>query len=158
MYPQPSISDFSDNNQGVVIDGIEVGRFVEEMSPHVRQPVRQTGPRERRTQKQRSDDRQAQNEPKVELVLYTSAESEKSQRAVRAVKEVLKRYDISQVRFSMCDLSQRPQDGEIDDVVFTPTLVKQSPGPRTSIIGNLEREDVLCELLDASGVDRRWDD
>jgi hypothetical protein len=63
------------------------------------------------------------------------------------------------VKFSTCDLSERPQDGEVDAVLFTPTLVKQGPGPRTSIIGNLQQEDILKELLDTSGVDRRrWDD
>jgi hypothetical protein len=36
--------------------------------------------------------------------------------------------------------------------------VKQGPGPRTSIIGNIEQHEALTDLLDASGVDRRWDD
>jgi hypothetical protein len=103
-------------------------------------------------------DNQKPQEPKIEIVLYTSPESEKSRRAMRAVEKVLKRYNAAQVRFTTCDLSQRPQDGEADSVVFTPTLVKQGPGPRTAIIGNLEREEILCDLLDASGVDRRWDD
>jgi circadian clock protein KaiB len=102
-----------------------------------------------------SDDAPPPAPPKIDLVLYTSPESEKSQRALRAVREVLAQYDSSQVNFSTCDLSTRPQDGEVDSVVFTPTLVKQGPGPRTSIIGNLDQEEVLKDLLDSSGVDRR---
>jgi circadian clock protein KaiB len=97
--------------------------------------------------------------PKIEIVLYVSAASEKSRKALRAIQSVLEYYVSSQVKFSTCDLAQSPQDGEVDSVVFTPTLVKQGPGPRTSIIGNLEQEDILKDLLDASGVDRRrWDD
>jgi circadian clock protein KaiB len=97
--------------------------------------------------------------PKIDLVLYLSAESEKSQKALRAVREVLSQYVASQVKFSTCDLSKSPQDADADSVVFTPTLVKQGPGPRTSIIGNLNQKDVLTDLLDASGVERRpWDD
>jgi circadian clock protein KaiB len=97
--------------------------------------------------------------PKIEIVLYTSAASEKSQKALRVIKDVLDMYVSAQVKFSTCDLSQSPQEGEVDSVVFTPTLVKQGPGPRTSIIGNLDQEEVLKDLLDASGVDRRrWDD
>ena len=97
--------------------------------------------------------------PKIEIVLYTSAESEKSQKALRVIQGVLDMYNSAQVKFSTCDLSQSPQDGEVDSVVFTPTLVKQGPGPRTSIIGNLDQEEILKDLLDASGVDRRrWDD
>jgi circadian clock protein KaiB len=97
--------------------------------------------------------------PRIDLVLYTSAASERSQRAVRAVRHVLDEYVAAQVKFETCDLSVRPQDGEADSVVFTPTLVKQGPGPRTSIIGNLDHEEILRELLDASGVERlRYDD
>jgi circadian clock protein KaiB len=97
--------------------------------------------------------------PKIEIVLYTSAASAKSQKALRAIQGVLEMYVAAQVKFSTCDLSVRPQDGEVDSVVFTPTLVKQGPGPRTSIIGNLDQEEILKDLLDASGVDRRrWDD
>ena len=97
--------------------------------------------------------------PKIEIVLYVSAASEKSQKALRAIQGVLDLYVAAQVKFTTCDLSQRPADGEVDSVVFTPTLVKQGPGPRTSIIGNLSHEEILKDLLDASGVDRRrWDD
>jgi circadian clock protein KaiB len=106
----------------------------------------------------KSDDA-ADPPPKIDLVLYTSAASAKSQKALRAVREVLAQYVSSQVKFSTCDLSTSPQDAEADSVVFTPTLVKQGPGPRTSIIGNLDQEEILKDLLDASGVDRRrWDD
>jgi circadian clock protein KaiB len=114
---------------------------------------RQTVPR-----RQKAHDRAAAP-PKIEIVLYVSAASEKSQKALRAIQSVLENYVSAQVKFSTCDLAQRPQDGEVDSVVFTPTLVKQGPGPRTSIIGNLDQEDILKDLLDASGVDRRrWDD
>jgi two-component system response regulator GlrR len=42
-------------------------------------------------------------------------------------------------------------------VVFTPTLVKRGPGPRTWVIGNLDQTEVLIDLLDVNGVDRRRD-
>ena len=97
--------------------------------------------------------------PRIEMVLYMSAASEKSQKALRAIQTVLENYVAAQVKFSTCDLAKTPENGEADSVVFTPTLVKQGPGPRTSIIGNLDQEDILKDLLDASGVDRRrWDD
>ena len=98
--------------------------------------------------------------PRIDLVLYVSAASEKSRKALRAIQSVLELYVSSQVKFATCDLSERPQEGEVDAVLFTPTLVKLGPGPRTSIIGNLDHhQDILTDLLDASGVDRRrWDD
>ena len=94
---------------------------------------------------------------KIDLVLYTSASSEKCQKAIRTVHAVLERYDTSQVRFSICDLSGRPQSAEEDSVVFTPTLVKRGPGPRTWIVGNLDQPDLLVDLLEVSGVERKKD-
>jgi circadian clock protein KaiB len=94
---------------------------------------------------------------KIELVLYTSASSEKCQKALRTIRDVLDRYDTSQVKFSICDLSGRPSLGDADSVVFTPTLVKRGPGPRTWIVGNLDQTDLLVDLLDVSGVDRKRD-
>src|SRR5262249_30862766 len=94
---------------------------------------------------------------KIELVLYTSAASEKCQKALRTIRDVLDQYDTSQVKFTVCDLSGRPSLGDADSVVFTPTLVKRGPGPRTWIVGNLDQADLLVDLLDVSGVDRKRD-
>src|SRR3954463_10633467 len=92
---------------------------------------------------------------RIELVLYTSPASEKCQKAIRAIQDVLVNYNRAQVRFTICDLSQ--SCGQEDPVVFTPTLVKRGPGPRTWIIGNLEQPELLMDLLDVSGVERRRD-
>jgi hypothetical protein len=135
------------------IDEIE-HRLSQKMSPARRRLVGRAG----LPLRGKADDHGRGTAPRIELVLYTSPSSEKSRRAVRAIREILKRYDASQVKLTTCDLSVNPQDGDVDSVLFTPTLVKQGPGPRTSIIGNLEQPDALRDLLDASGVDRRWDD
>jgi CheY-like chemotaxis protein len=92
---------------------------------------------------------------KVELVLYTSAASEKCQRAIRSIQQVLENYERDQVSFTICDLSDNPEAGDADAVIFTPTLVKRGPGPRTWIVGNLDQPELLVDLLEVSGVDRR---
>lgn len=103
-----------------------------------------------------NDDGGPKNHHKIELVLYTSPASEKCQKAIRTVREVLEHYDASQVRFTICDLSRGPYADD-DAVVFTPTLVKRGPGPRTWIVGNLDQPELLIDLLDVSGVARRRD-
>jgi CheY-like chemotaxis protein len=105
----------------------------------------------------RDGGRPANPAPKIELVLYTSQASEKCLKAIRTVRSVLEQYDIKQVNFKICDLSTHTPNGEDDSVVFTPTLVKRGPGPRTWIIGNLDQPDLLIDLLDMSGVNRRRD-
>lgn len=95
---------------------------------------------------------------KIDLVLYTSASSEKCRKAIRAVREVLDRYDDRQVSFAICDLAGHLAQAEADSVVFTPTLVKRGPGPRTWIVGNIDQPDLVVDLLEMSGVDRKTDD
>lgn len=94
---------------------------------------------------------------RLELVLYTSAASEKSQRALRTLHRVMDKFNASQVKLTIKDLSAMPSSGEEDSVVFTPTLVKRGPGPRTWIIGNLDQDDLLIDLFEVSGVDRKRD-
>lgn len=94
-------------------------------------------------------------ESKIELVLYISPASEKCQKAIRTVRDVLEHYDMAQVKFSVRDLAQRAEEADEDAVVFTPTLVKRGPGPRTWIVGSLDAPDLLIDLLEVSGVDRR---
>ena len=42
----------------------------------------------------------------------------------------------------------------IDLILYTPTLVKRGPGPRPWIVGNLDQDEFLIDLLELSGVDR----
>ncbi|MBI3046746.1 MAG: hypothetical protein HYY76_00390 [Acidobacteria bacterium] len=119
----------------------DVDAVLERMADLAGENRRRTGhPRERSSPHPElsARDHRLHAPPRIDLILYTSAVSEKSQRALRAVKEVLKEYEPGQVNFSTSDLSVRPQDAEADSVVFTPTLVKHGPGPRTAIIGNLK--------------------
>ena len=95
---------------------------------------------------------------RIELVLYTSAASDKCQKAIRAIQQVFEKYDTSQISLSICDLASDPLQAEQDMVVFTPTLVKRGPGPRTWLIGNLDHSELLVDLLELSGVDRRRDE
>jgi CheY-like chemotaxis protein len=83
----------------------------------------------------------------VELILYVSSQSPRSFAAMRNIKRVLKRVKASRVKLTVCDLSRDPGGGIGDSVVFTPTLVRRSPGPRTFILGHITNPDLLLELL-----------
>jgi hypothetical protein len=161
MYYPPSAGDTPDRQpDGCVLwdDEFDIDGFLDRISMETAPAHRRVGGPAARSGRRSTARDDSVIPPRIDLILYTSAVSEKSQRAVRAVQDVLRGYDASQIKFATCDLSQRPLEGDVHAVVFTPTLVKQGPGPRTSIIGNLENSDVLRDLLDASGVDRRWDD
>ena len=89
----------------------------------------------------------------IELILYVSADSPRSANAINNIKRVLSRYRSDKVTLTICDLARNPMLGEADNVAFTPTLVKRSPGPRTYILGHITNPDVLIELLDGCDLD-----
>jgi two-component system response regulator RegA len=92
---------------------------------------------------------------KLELILYTRDGSDTCRRALLTIHRVLEQYNKAQVSLTVCDLAKTPDGGDGDSVIYTPTLVKRGPGPRTWIVGNLDRDEFLIELLELSGVDRR---
>jgi hypothetical protein len=72
-------------------------------------------------------------------------------------RRVLEQYARTQVSLTIAISRPRRIAGEEDAVVFTPTLVKRGPGPRTWIVGNLDRDALLIDLVEVSGVDRERD-
>ena len=92
---------------------------------------------------------------RVELVLYISSASPASIQARRNLERLLAGFDLSQVKFTVCDLVTDPRAGEADRIAFTPTLVKRSPEPRMWVLGNLKDTDMVADLLRMCGVDAR---
>lgn len=138
---------------------IELDPFLDRMGAivaHAKRRRRQTA-RGGTRQASYADDRERLSpRHKIDLVLYTSPSSEKCQRAIRTIENVLERYNQSQVKFAIRDLSAQGAHLNNDDaVVFTPTLVKRGPGPRTWIVGNLDQPELLVDLLEVSGVERK---
>lgn len=91
--------------------------------------------------------RPAERGPSVELVLYVSAHSLASARALEVLRAALQDAPAS-VALTVCDLSAHPREGEADNVVFTPTLVKRRPAPRTWVLGDLSRRETISGLLE----------
>jgi hypothetical protein len=71
------------------------------------------------------------------------------------MEEVLAEFDASQVRYEVCDLLRHAASAERDRVVFTPTLVKRAPAPRSWILGDLTDDEVVRDLLGMCGVTAR---
>jgi two-component system response regulator GlrR len=93
---------------------------------------------------------------RIELVLYTAGRSPASLRALRQMKNLLGRYEASQVDFQVIDLAEgRPASADEDHILLTPTLVQRNPLPRTWVVGDLEDTTLVADLLEHSGVERR---
>jgi len=81
------------------------------------------------------------------LRLYTSGSTPRSARAIRNLKRICEarlhgRYDLVVI-----DIYQQPGLARDDQIVATPTLVKEKPAPRRILIGDFSRDDrVLAGL------------
>ena len=89
----------------------------------------------------------------MELVLYISAASPSSVRAVANLRRLLRKYKRGQVSVTVCDLTEDPSCGDADQIAFTPTLFKRQPEPAMWILGDLSRPEPLVELLEFYGVE-----
>lgn len=88
----------------------------------------------------------------VDLVLYVSAGSAASAKARRSMESTLRAFAGSPLHYAVCDVGEEPAKAEEDQVVFTPTLVKRSPGPRAWVLGDLSDAAVVIDLLKICGL------
>jgi DNA-binding response OmpR family regulator len=91
----------------------------------------------------------------VELALYLTLPWPSSLKAKRTLEKVLSHFQPSQVRLTIHDLARDPARAEADGIVFSPTLVKQSPEPRAWVMGDLSDRKVLSNLLLMCGLEPR---
>ena len=93
---------------------------------------------------------------RAELILYVSASSPASLRALRNMQELLAAHQPGQVKFVVVDLSKEsPASVDEDRIAFTPTLVQRRPEPRTWILGDLHNTQVVADLLAYAGVEKK---
>ena len=89
--------------------------------------------------------------PPAELVLYVAAGSAASVRARRSMDAILRESGGGPIRYTVRDVATEPEKAEEDQIVFAPTLVKRSPGPRTWVLGDLADAAVVRDLLKLCG-------
>jgi len=87
-----------------------------------------------------------------DLVLYVSAGSAASVKARRSMDLTLRTFAGAPLHYAVCDVGEEPAKAEEDQVVFTPTLVKRSPGPRAWVLGDLSDAAVVIDLLKICGL------
>jgi DNA-binding response OmpR family regulator len=92
--------------------------------------------------------------PPADLVLYVAAGSAASARARRTMDTILRESAAGSIRYTVCDVAAEPEKAEQDHIVFAPTLVKRSPGPRTWVLGDLADAAVVKDLLKMCGPNR----
>jgi CheY-like chemotaxis protein len=88
----------------------------------------------------------------VELVLYYTPPWPSSMKARRNLEKILAGYAAEAVHLTVRDLGEHPDLAEADGVVFSPTLIKKSPGAPVWMLGDLSDATAIIDLLMASGL------
>lgn len=102
------------------------------------------------------------DEPAMRLVLYVSTPSHESEAAKRNLSRILRALEPAQVSVVVHDVGTGGEDAlraaEEDRVVVVPTLVREAPGPKVWIAGDLSKREYVIGVLGGtvpSGRSRR---
>jgi circadian clock protein KaiB len=81
------------------------------------------------------------------LRLFTSGSTPRSARAIRNLKRICEARLHGHYQLTVIDIYQQPGLARDNQIVATPTLIKEEPAPRRIMIGDFSRDDrVLAGL------------
>ncbi|MFO7462014.1 MAG: circadian clock KaiB family protein [Desulfatiglandales bacterium] len=89
-------------------------------------------------------------------LFITGEERPESARAVARFREMLQDYDLPASSVQVVDIERAPQTAKEAQVIGTPALVRESPFPKKSIIGDLSDATVVLQALDLPITKKRY--
>ena len=84
---------------------------------------------------------------RVELVLYVSAGSPASAKALATLRTLLAEFPPNQLRLTVLDVAEHIDAAARDRILFTPTLLCGEREPNVRVLGDLTNREVLLDLL-----------
>lgn len=83
----------------------------------------------------------------VLLRLFVTGASQRSLRAIEAVRALCNEFLDESVRLEIVDVLTRPDEAETEKILATPTLIRQCPGPPRRLVGDLGEPRRTIQLL-----------
>lgn len=87
------------------------------------------------------------SEEPVLLKLYVTGNSQRSSRAIEAVRAICRDYLQNRVTLEIVDVLEQPEDAENERIIATPTLIRKAPGPHRRLVGDLGETERIIRLL-----------
>jgi circadian clock protein KaiB len=84
----------------------------------------------------------------VSLRLYVASDSAPSAQARRQLATLQERFGGQDWEVEVVDVFERPELAEEDRILATPVLIRVSPLPRLSVIGNFADSSAVASALD----------
>ena len=95
----------------------------------------------------------------VELCLFVAGDTGRSARARRQLERLRGELGGADWRVQVVDVVERPELAERAGIVATPALVRLSPLPRRSVIGDLADFEAVADVLGlGTEPHRHWDE
>ena len=82
------------------------------------------------------------------LRLYLTGHTDRSLRAVQAVRTLCEQYLKGRYDLEVVDLCEQPDRAQVAQIIAAPTLVKELPLPLRRLIGDLSDTDRVLIALD----------
>jgi len=79
--------------------------------------------------------------------LFITGATPNSTRAVRNIKEICEQHLPGRYELLIVDLYQQPELARQEQIVASPTLVRQRPLPRRQLIGDLSDRSAVLRIL-----------
>src|SRR2546423_1827470 len=92
--------------------------------------------------------------PQVVLRLYVAGDSGPSTQARRQLETLREQVGVNGRDIEVVDVFDRPDLAEDDRILATPVLIRLSPEPRLSVIGDLSDWRTVAAILDLKGTPR----
>jgi len=87
------------------------------------------------------------------ICLYVAGSSPNSTKALANLKEIIRQFPKDELELEIVDVLIHPRRALADGVLVTPSLVKLSPPPTATIVGDLRHKlDVLQQLGISDGL------
>lgn len=85
---------------------------------------------------------------KLRLQLFVSGMSEKSMAAIANIKELCAKHLEERFELEIIDIYKNPQAARDNQVVFSPSLIKNFPLPKRILIGTFSDAEKVIRALD----------
>jgi circadian clock protein KaiB len=83
----------------------------------------------------------------IVMRLYIAGKAPNSVKAIANLRAICRRYLQDGYKLEIVDVCEHPLRALSDGVIVTPNLAKLSPGPASSVIGNLGDTDTVLAAL-----------
>ncbi len=80
--------------------------------------------------------------------LYICGETPRAAKAYSNLKKVCDERLDAKYTIEVVDLTKNPDAAQKDNITACPTLVKEAPGPKARVIGDLSKTEKVLEKLD----------